>query len=345
MKAQNNLKLLSESWIVNSEVSHYMTLNWSFFIEFQNYSTDVYLTNEKSIRVTEYGKAEVFVNEKRLTLSDVLYMSELNRNLLSIEAVSSHGITMKFWDKEAVFEYKESVIATVKHHSSAYILKLLNRKVTFRVQTYSTLTNKLTALTTAKRALPMLELISESVRAVTEHEEASVNDSAVREDFTSIFLILKNSDFLIKAQTEYQKWHQRFSHADTYWMKCLKSCVEGVKHDLHLIKTEKVCSVCLHSKMIWVQNKGSTSQTMKHLEQVYSDVWELYWEVSLSRNRYFMSFSDEFSWYSEIFLLEKRTDIYNIFEIWKLKAEKEMSEKLQIFWSDSAEKYRKLTCD
>ena len=184
-----------------------MTLNQSFFIEFQNYSTEVCLINEKSIRVIEYSKAEVFVDRKRLTLSDVLYMSELNRNLLSIEAVSSHDITVKFQNKEAVFEHKESVIATAKCHDSVYILKSLNRKVTFRVQTYSTLTNELTALTTAERASPMLELTSESVRAVTEYERVSVNDSAVRGDFTSIFLILKNSDFLTKAQTEYQKWH------------------------------------------------------------------------------------------------------------------------------------------
>ena len=58
-----------------------------------------------------------------------------------------------------------------------------------------------------------------------------------------------------------------------------------------------------------------------------------------------MFFLNEFSWYSEIFLLKKRTDIYNTFKIWKLKAEKKTDEKLQIFQSDSAEKYRKLICD
>ena len=38
-------------------------------------------------------------------------------------------------------------------------------------------------------------------------------------------------------------------------------------------------------------------------------------------------------------------NIYDMFEMWKLKAEKETDEKLQIFQSDSAEKYRKLICD
>ena len=128
-------------------------------------------------------------------------------------------------------------------------------------------------------------------------------------------------------------------------MKHLKSCVKGITCELHLTEAEKACSACLYSKMIQVQNKDLTLQTIKHLKWVYSDVWELYWEVNLSRNRYFVFFSDKFSWYSEIFLLKKRTDIYNIFKIWRLKAEKKIDEKLQIFQFDSAEKYRKLICD
>ena len=254
-----------------------MTLNWSFFIEFQNYFTDVYLINEKSIRVTEYSKAEVFVNRKRLTLSDILYMSKLNENLLLIEAVSSHDITVKFWDKEAVFEHKESVIAMTKHHSSAYILKSLNEKVIFKVLIYSMSVNKLTVSATVKEAQFTLNLVMKSVRVVTEYVKALLHASVKKGNFTFISSeSSRNSDSTTQAQTDYQKWHQRFSHADIYWMKHLKSCVKGVKHNLHLTETEKVCLICLHSKMIQVQNKSSISQTMKCLKQVYSDIWEPY---------------------------------------------------------------------
>ena len=340
-KALISQKLLSDSWIIDFRVSHHITSDWSFFVKFQKYSTDICLVNDKSIRVTEYSKAEIFVNRKRLTLSDVLYVSELNRNLLLIEAVSSHSITVKFWDKIAVFRYNKSVIATAIWFSSVYILKSSNRKVTFKVQIYQKLINDHTASVTAEEALFMSDIslkcvraVSECVRAVSEHERASLNDSEV-----------SKSDFSAQAQTDYQKWHWRFSHADAYQMKRLMSCVEGINCDLYLTEAEKACSVCLHSKMIWVQNKSSISQMTKHLERVYSDIWRPYWEVSLSENRYFVSFSDEFSWYSEIFLLEARTDIYRTFKTWKLKAEKETDEKLQIFQSDSAEEYRKLTHD
>ena len=90
-----------------------MTSDWSFFVEFQNYFTDIYLINEKLIKATENSKVKLFVNREKLTLNDILYMLELNRNLLLIETVSSHNITVKFLNKKTVFQYNERVIATV----------------------------------------------------------------------------------------------------------------------------------------------------------------------------------------------------------------------------------------
>ena len=73
-----------------------MTLYQSFFVKFQNYNMKVYLINEISVKVIRMNKTEIFFNEKKLTLNEVLYVSKLNENLLSIRAVSSHRITVKF---------------------------------------------------------------------------------------------------------------------------------------------------------------------------------------------------------------------------------------------------------
>ena len=208
------------------------------------------LTNEKIIEVTEIDKAEILFKEEKLTLNEVLYVSELDRNLLSIRAVSSHRITVKFWARDVLFKHNESIVATVKCHSSVYVLKSLNREVIFKVQIYWCVFSELTASATAERALSISELVSKSVRAVLKYEEVSVNDSMTRENFTSITLRSENPHFLTQTQTDYQKWHQRFSHAGIYWMKHLKSCVESITCELHLTEAEKICSVCLHSKMI-----------------------------------------------------------------------------------------------
>ena len=127
------------------------------------------------------------------------YVSKLDRNLLSIEAVSSHRITVKFWTRNVLFKHNESVVATAKCHSSVYILKSLNREIIFKVQIHWCAFIELTASVTTEKALPILKLVSESVRAVSEYERALVNDSMMREDFTSITLRLKNSDFLTQT--------------------------------------------------------------------------------------------------------------------------------------------------
>ena len=49
-------------------------------------------------------------------------------------------------------------------------------------------------------------------------------------------------------------------------MKCLKSCVESINCKLCLTEVEKACSVYLHSKIIQIQNKDLTLQTIKHLK-------------------------------------------------------------------------------
>ena len=67
-----------------------------------------------SIKVIKRSKAEVFFNEKKLTLNEVLYILKLNRNLLLIRAVSSHEITVKFETKNVLFKHNKNIIAMVK---------------------------------------------------------------------------------------------------------------------------------------------------------------------------------------------------------------------------------------
>ena len=209
-----SLELPSESWIVDFRVSHHMTLNWSFFVTFQNYSTQVCLINKKTIEVTEIDKAEIFFKEEKLTLNKVLYVLRLDRNLLLIKTVSSHRITVKFWARNVLCKHNESVVATVKYHSSVYILKSLNREVIFEVQIYWCVFNKLTASVTAERALPMSELVSELVRVVLKISE--VNDSALVRAVSENNKVVVNDSALTQTQSNYQKWHQRFSYTDTY---------------------------------------------------------------------------------------------------------------------------------
>ena len=134
--------------------------------------------------------------EKKLTLTDVLYISKLNESLLLIEAVSRHEVTVKFRLKSVLFKHNRSVIATANQYSSVYIIRSLSKKVTFKVQAYQNLTISLTLSVTAERDSSASELISELDRAVLSHV---VNNSATSYAIEDLGHTLKNSNSLTQA--------------------------------------------------------------------------------------------------------------------------------------------------
>ena len=313
IKALINLKLPSDSWIVDSEVSHHMSPDQSLFSMIQNYSTYVTLVNEKAIKVTDIRKVEVCFKGKTLTLIDILFVSELDGNLLSIEAVSKHSITVKFELINIVFKHNGVIVATANQHGSVYVIESTNRKAVFKVQVSEKSMKSLAAPATAEGGVPILELTSELVRAVSEKVGDPFKTASAEEvlgpDTPEI------SKLLNQPQTDYWKWHWRFSHVEAKHLQCLQPCVEGIALDLRSNETEKTYSTCLHGKMICVQIRETLSRATHHLQQVYSDMWGLYWHKSLGENCYFVTFTDEFSQYSELFLMENKLNVYNIFSI------------------------------
>ena len=142
--------------------------------------------------------------EKKLTLTDVLYVSKLNKNLLSIKAVSRHRVTVEFRLKSMLFKHNESVVTTANQHSSVYIVRSLSEKVAFKVQIYQDLTTSLTLSVTAGGDSLASELTSQLNRAVSDYVISSFITSYTTEGLKHTS---KNSNSLTKAQSNYLKWY------------------------------------------------------------------------------------------------------------------------------------------
>ena len=250
-----------------------MSLNQAIFIEIWDYSTGVCLANRHSIRAARIGKVEVDFAGKKLTLTDVLYVPELNGNLLLIGAASRHGVTVKFGLKSVLFKHNGSVVATANQHSSVYIFRSLSGKVAFKVQAYQNLTMSLALPATAGGDPSASGLAPELDGAVSSHV---VGNPATPYATEGLGHTPKNPDSSTQAQSDYLKWHQRFSHAGAHCMQRLKPRVEGITRELHPNEAEKACSTCLHSKMVRVQGKKPMPRATDCLEQVHSDIWGAY---------------------------------------------------------------------
>ena len=131
--------------------------------------------------------------EKKLTLIDVLYVSKLNENLLLIEAVSRHRVTVKLELKSILFKHNRSVIVTANQCSLIYIVRSLSRKVAFKVQIYQNLTISLTLSVTAEGDSSALKLTLKLNRALSDY---LINNSATSYIIEGLKYTLKNSNSL-----------------------------------------------------------------------------------------------------------------------------------------------------
>ena len=147
---------------------------------------------------------KVNFTEKKLTLTDVLYIFKLNGNLLLIEAVSRHEVTVKFRLKSVLFKHNESVSITANQYSSVYIVRSLSEKVTFKIQIYQNSTISLTLSVIAERDLSALKLTLELDRAVLSYV---IDNSITSYAIESLEHMFKNFNSLTLTQFNYLKWH------------------------------------------------------------------------------------------------------------------------------------------
>ncbi len=69
----------------------------------------------------------------------------------------------------------------------------------------------------------------------------------------------------------------------------------------------------------------------KHLELVHSDVCGPINPKRLGGNRYYLTFVDDFSTKSWVYLLKDKSEVLKYFKKWKVMTEKQSEKKLKIF--------------
>lgn len=93
--------------------------------------------------------------------------------------------------------------------------------------------------------------------------------------------------------------------------------------------------------MTRVVNRNPPDKATGRLERVYSDFWGPYFVPNNQGSKYFVSFTDEFSGYSEIYL-EARSELERLFRTYKNRVEIETGERIRTLRCDNAAEYEKL---
>lgn len=132
---------MEKNWYIDSGASAHICCERKSFVNFDpNYKAKIVMANGENIETKGKGKVVLnLLNEKdetvTATLHDVLYIPEVEGNLLSIKSVVNRGFTVKFDSNKCELKTKdEKQIAVGYLYKNLYKLKIAKRNVEVQIK-------------------------------------------------------------------------------------------------------------------------------------------------------------------------------------------------------------------
>jgi histone deacetylase 1/2 len=134
------------------------------------------------------------------------------------------------------------------------------------------------------------------------------------------------------------RWHSRLGHPTYPIVQCVLRenklpCESFSSH-------ESVCDSCQKAKSHQLPYGRSNNISNSPLELIYSDVWGPA-PISVGRHAYYVSFIDDFSKYTWIYLIKHKSDVFRVFKNFQNLVERKFDKKIismQIDWGGEYEK-------
>jgi hypothetical protein len=143
----------------------------------------------------------------------------------------------------------------------------------------------------------------------------------------------------VAAKPTHVKWHSRLGHPSSTIVSQIIS-----KNKLPCIRDstlELVCDSCQRAKSHQLPYPVSTSVSTAPLQLVFSDVWSPA-TTSIGRHDYYVRFIDDYSKFTWIYLLKKKSDVFNAFINFQKLVEGKLDKKILTIQSDWGGEYVKL---
>src|SRR5271154_7214516 len=96
-------------------------------------------------------------------------------------------------------------------------------------------------------------------------------------------------------------------------------------------QTYETCALIESAKTI---NRDASERTTRPLRRVYTDFWRPFGVPTPSEARYMLTFTDDYTRRSWIYLTRTRTELYERFRKWQTTAERQSNEKCRVYDPD-----------
>ena len=140
-------------------------------------------------------------------------------------------------------------------------------------------------------------------------------------------------------ETKESIWHRRFGHLGIQNLQRLarEKLVDGFDFDVS--EQLDFCEMCAEGKHHRSHFPTSCRRAKEPLELVHSDVCGKVNAKSLGGAEYFLTFIDDFTHYTWVYVLNKKSDVFKCFVEWKALVENRSSRKLKILRTDNGGEY------
>jgi hypothetical protein len=133
------------------------------------------------------------------------------------------------------------------------------------------------------------------------------------------------------TRSQINTWHSRLGHAS-------RKVVKRILRNNNLLTSQEsvshyVCDACQQAKSYQLPYSSSTSMSKVPIELVYSDVWGPTLE-SVGRKQYYVSFIDDFSKFTWIYLLKFKSEVFQKFQEFQALVEQQFNCKILAVQTD-----------
>jgi hypothetical protein len=149
-----------------------------------------------------------------------------------------------------------------------------------------------------------------------------------------------NKNSLTTVKPSMARWHQQLGHASSPIVHRVVS-QNNLSHSKENLE-ESVCDACQRAKSHQLPFHLSVSVSEEPLDLVFSDVWGPA-SSCVGRFKYYVSFIDNFSKFTWIYLLKNKSDVFQKFKDFQQLVERLFSRKILAIQTDWGGEYQKLT--
>ena len=130
-------------------------------------------------------------------------------------------------------------------------------------------------------------------------------------------------------------WHKRLGHISREMMERLIKNEIMTSLDFSYFIS---CVECIKGKYTKVKKKGASRAT-ELLECIHSDIWGPYSIPTINGHKYFISFIDDFSRYSYVYLIREKSEALDVFMIYKAEVENQLNRRIKSVRYDRGGEY------